>query len=87
MKETTLGEYLKTKIAATGLTQLELSAKLGYQSGQFLSNWTRDVSVPPAKIIEPLAKELGIDKSVLGTKVAEAIINSFATKTKTNYGV
>jgi transcriptional regulator with XRE-family HTH domain len=87
MKETTLGEYLKTKIEATGRTQLELSTKLGYQSGQFLSNWTRDVSVPPAKVIAPLAKELGVTTEELGSKVVERIVSSFAAKTKNTYGV
>ncbi len=87
MKETTLGEYLKTKIQAAGLTQDELSKKLGYKSGQFCSNWVRNVSVPPAKAVTPLATLLEIPREELANKVVEWQLISYSLDLKTKYGV
>lgn len=84
---TKLGAWLKEKIEAAGLTQLELSTKLGYASGQFVSNWTRGVSYPPAKAIPTLAETLGVDSNELAEKVVDGILTNLTTKTKTEYGV
>ncbi len=83
----TLGEYLKTKMTTAGLTQDKLAEKLSYKSGQFISNWTRGVSYPPATAIPTLAKVLGVTTQELGNKVVEGIINSYSTEIKTKYGV
>ena len=44
-----LGTYLKQVRETSGLTQHDVSAKLGYSSPQFISNIERGISVVPLK--------------------------------------
>lgn len=44
-----LGEYLRRKREALGLTQSEVAQKLGYGSPQFISNIERGISNVPVK--------------------------------------
>ncbi len=83
----TLGEYLKTKIQAAGLTQGSIAKSLGYASPQFPSNWVRGVSYPPPAAIKPLATLLGITPTELGEKVIESIVTNHTLDVKTKYGV
>lgn len=54
---TELGDYLREKREATGLTQREISEKLGYSSPQFISNFEAGISMPPLKKLRILIKE------------------------------
>lgn len=38
------------------ITQMELAKFLGYRSAQFISNWERGLSIPPAKTIKKIFK-------------------------------
>jgi transcriptional regulator with XRE-family HTH domain len=51
-----MASYLKKKRMASGLTQIEVSKKLGYSSAQFVSNWERGLSSPPVKTLARLIK-------------------------------
>lgn len=46
-----LGSYLKQVRESSGLTQHDVSAKLGYSSPQFISNIERGISVVPLKAL------------------------------------
>lgn len=51
-----LAEFLKQKRVAAGLSQREVSDKLGYTTPQFVSNWERGVSHPPINAIKKLGE-------------------------------
>jgi transcriptional regulator with XRE-family HTH domain len=46
-----LGTYLKDVRETAGMTQAEVSSKLGYTSPQFISNIERGISVAPLKTL------------------------------------
>jgi transcriptional regulator with XRE-family HTH domain len=84
---TTFGQYLKEKREAAEVTQKDLQKALGYKSSQFISNFERNVSFPPANAIPVIAKALNLTTQELGNKVVEGIIESYSTEIKTKYGV
>ena len=60
-----LGRFLKEKRKHAGFSQADVSQRLGYASHQFISNWERGVSAPPAKIIVELARLYEVETEVL----------------------
>jgi transcriptional regulator with XRE-family HTH domain len=54
------GEFLSKKRERAGVSQEVLAAKLGYSSGQFISNWERGTSFPPMDKLPKLAAILHI---------------------------
>lgn len=57
---------------ARGLTQKQISDKLGYTTSQFVSNWERGTAMPPAKSFPKLAKIYGVStKKLIDFKVEE----------------
>lgn len=56
---------LHQKLAAwrkkRGLTQLELSSRMGHGTAQFVSNWERGISKPPRSSLRKLCKVLECD--------------------------
>lgn len=58
-----LGTFLRKKRENSGLSQNELADKLGYQSGQVVSNWERGLQSPPFIILAKLSKILNISQS------------------------
>jgi transcriptional regulator with XRE-family HTH domain len=59
--EPKLGAYLKERRLALGLTQAAVGEKLGYTS-QFIANWERNASTPPADRLFELIQVLQIDE-------------------------
>lgn len=55
----TLGEKVKAARLRAGLTQLELSAKLGV-TPTTISKWERGVSVPLPRYLRKLAQRFGL---------------------------
>ena len=53
---TALGKIFKTLRTKEGLTQRDVSSKMGYTTIQFVSNWERGLSAPPIKDLPKLAK-------------------------------
>lgn len=51
---TELGSYLQASRERRGLTQRQVSTKLGYSSPQFISNFERGISAPPIKKLKQL---------------------------------
>jgi transcriptional regulator with XRE-family HTH domain len=52
----TVGDHLSKRREAKGLTQREVSLKLGYSSAQFVSNFERGIALPPLKKLRVLIK-------------------------------
>ncbi len=59
--EPKLGAFLRQRRLALGLTQAEVGEKLGYTS-QFIANWERNASTPPAARLHDLIQALKIDE-------------------------
>ena len=60
-----LSVYLKECRVKAGLTQRDISAKLGYTSPQFISNWERGKSQPPLNVVRKLIKLYSINRDEL----------------------
>jgi transcriptional regulator with XRE-family HTH domain len=67
-----LGALVREHRQKAGMTQLELSNKLGYESMQFVSLFERGLSKIPLKVIGKLVVILGIPEK----KVTKALIDS-----------
>lgn len=63
-----LGEFLKRSRKKVGLTQKEVSDKLGYTTGQYVSNIERGVAPPPFPLLPHFSELYGISESEI-TKV------------------
>lgn len=64
-KHPNLGQYLRSKRLAAGLSQIELSKRLGYKTSQFVSNWELGRSSPPLSTLASVVKLLDIPKAEL----------------------
>jgi transcriptional regulator with XRE-family HTH domain len=60
-----LSEYLQTSRTKAGLTQKDISKKLGYTSPQFISNWERGISQPPLNVLHKLVKMYDLNRDEL----------------------
>lgn len=56
MKQVSLAKFLKEKRENAGLSQKQVSDKLGYTTPQFVSNWERGVSSPPLKTLKKIGE-------------------------------
>lgn len=54
MKKPGFGNFLQQKRKEAGLSQRDVSDKLGYSTPQFISNWERGVSNPPVNALKKL---------------------------------
>lgn len=54
-KNPNFAKYLKQKRELAGLSQKQVSDKLGYTTPQFISNWERGISTPPMKTVKKIA--------------------------------
>jgi transcriptional regulator with XRE-family HTH domain len=61
-----LSTLLKTQREKVNVTQAELAKKLGFSTGQFVSNWERGISNPPTHTFKKISKilKLPIDKII-----------------------
>lgn len=57
-----VGSYFRKKRVESGMTQIELSKRLGYSTSQFVSNWERGVCMPPLSNMASLCDLLSIPK-------------------------
>ena len=62
-----INHYLKQQRRLAQITQEDLGRKLGYSSGQFVSNWenNRENARPPHKILKKLIVMLKLNKTHL----------------------
>lgn len=59
------GKWIKKTREGRDLSQSLVAEKVGYDSGQFVSNWERGLSLPPDAVAAKLAKALGLPYRVL----------------------
>lgn len=72
MKElVALGKYFQQKRIKQGLSQKDVSIKLGYTTPQFISNWERGVSMPPISVITQLSKMYKVNSEDIFNKILE----------------
>lgn len=75
MQQSNLPALLKSKRVAAGLSQRDVSNKLGYSTPQFISNWERGVSSPPVKELRTIAKLYRTDADALFEVVLTETVN------------
>lgn len=57
------GSFLKYHREKKGFSQGNLSKILGYKSPQFVSNWERNISLPPMTMLAEISSVLKIKKN------------------------
>lgn len=75
------GKFIKEARIKAGISQQVIAKAFGYSTIQFVSNWERNVSIPPKKIIRPLAKLLKVKMQDL----AQAIVSDKQAKVTKEY--
>ena len=80
-------QFLKKARQASGVSQMEVAVKLGYQSSQFVSNWERGRGMPPVQVLQTLAAlyrvpEDKMFKAYLEFKTAEITDEFYSEKKK-----
>jgi transcriptional regulator with XRE-family HTH domain len=73
----TVGTYIKQRRISMGLTQKQLSDKLGYSTPQFVSMMERDEAMVPWAVIVKLKKYIRADGEFLENSVLDNKINQF----------
>lgn len=56
----TISKIIYTARTKKGFTQKRLGKKLGYTTGQSVSNWERGENTPPSNMIPKICKVLGL---------------------------
>lgn len=69
-----LGVYLRKLRKRAGLSQVEVSQKLGYRSNQFISNWERGLSYPPMKVLSGLALLYGVSDDSIYKELEKVVV-------------
>jgi len=87
IRKVTVGVFLKDLRIRAGLSQLELSLKMGYSTPQFISNWERGVSEPPCKSIKKLSQVLSYDESDLRRVLANFLIQKKTAQIKRQFEI
>ena len=77
-----IGKKLKEMREAAGLSQKEVSQKLGWGTVQLVSNNERDISLPPISCLSKLAKLYEVDETFLKTLVLNENMRIFESKMK-----
>lgn len=57
----TTSTFLRNARIDAGLTQRNVSTKMGWSSPQYVSNWERNISPAPFKDLKKLSKALGLN--------------------------
>lgn len=69
------GKFLKEKRVKANLTQAQVAKALGYKTSQFVSNWERGLSTPPAFVIKKIAELYNINaKELVGLLIDITVI-------------
>lgn len=71
MKTNPFGSFLKRERVRAGLSQGDVSRKLGYTTPQYVSNWERGVSYPPYETLKVVASMYKTDIKVVYHLLAE----------------
>lgn len=66
-----IGTFLKNKRIENNLTQKDIAVKFELSSTQFISNWERGISLPPANYLPTLCQLLNIEPKILIRMILE----------------
>ena len=75
-----LGKVLKNLRVDAGLSQREVSVKMGYTTPQLISNNERDISLPPMSSLKKLASIYNVETSVLYSAVKTKYMDKISQK-------
>ncbi|WP_413587495.1 helix-turn-helix domain-containing protein [Bdellovibrio sp. HCB274] len=75
------GEFLANCRKVKGLSQTQVAGLLGYESGQFISNWERNLSQPPIPVLKKLAEVYGIPHETIFNFILERQISKITEQT------
>ncbi len=73
-KNNSLAAFLKQKRTEVGLSQKDVSVKLGYSTAQFVSNWERGVSNPPISSMKKISKVYNVSPEDLFQVALDSVI-------------
>jgi transcriptional regulator with XRE-family HTH domain len=69
-----LPEFLQKARIQAGLTQLGVAKKLGYSTGQFVSNWERGQGYPPTSTLRKLSVLYGVSPEQVFKAVLQSVL-------------
>lgn len=84
-KNNQLGNFLKDKRTAAGLSQADVAKELGYTTSQFISNWERGLSTPPIEVLKVLADMYEVNPDSMFKAVLESAINRVTLNLKRKF--
>lgn len=64
-----LGSFLRDQRLDLGLTQGDIAEQMGFESGQYVSNWERGICLPPKNFVD-LSKSYKIPRKALAKVLA-----------------
>lgn len=67
-KDRTFGNYLRELRFKANLPITKVGQLLGYSSGQFISNWEREISMPPPRKVKKLASLYKVSEAIFMEK-------------------
>ncbi|MGZ3772967.1 MAG: helix-turn-helix domain-containing protein [Pseudobdellovibrionaceae bacterium] len=79
------GNFLKAKREQSGLSQRDVANLLNYSTPQFISNWERGISYPPATAINKLASAFKINAEELFDPMLKAILEQTENNLRRKY--
>ncbi len=82
-----LGQFLKTKREKASLSQGDVAKKLKYTSPQFISNWEREVSSPPIKVIKQLSSLYKVGNDELFNLILDHTLTQLKSSLAREYSV
>jgi len=82
-----LGEYIREKRLAAGLTQTDVSKELGYKTAQFVSNWERGTSEAPFETLRIVAQIYSIPLEEMFEVTLKATIEKVTIDLKKKFKV
>lgn len=72
-----LGQLIQQKREEAGLSQYDVAQRLGFSTAQFVSNFERGISRPPARCLKALARMIRIDSKQLTVMYKRSCMEEF----------
>jgi transcriptional regulator with XRE-family HTH domain len=76
-----INERIRTRRLEMGLTQLEISKKIGLESPQYISNIERGLCAPSVEVLQKLVHILKIDAH----EIVDMMVNSYRQKLESKF--
>ena len=82
-----LGQFLKSNREKVSLSQGDVAKKLKYTSPQFISNWEREVSSPPIKVLKQLSDLYKVNSDEVFNLILSHSVNQLKANLTHEYGM